>query len=94
VLSENNLERINRSVEYWAKMSREPHREIQGKWDKCERHWVKINRVMKDVRLPILLPSWFIPTYNLILVPPKRKYKKRKSKMKETPPQENVKPID
>jgi hypothetical protein len=33
-------------------MSREPHREIQEKWVKCEKHWTKINRVMKDIRLP------------------------------------------
>jgi hypothetical protein len=52
VLSENSLERIKISAEYWAKMSREPHREIQGKWAKCERHWVKINQVMKDIGLP------------------------------------------
>jgi hypothetical protein len=52
VLSESSLDRIKRSVEYWEKMSREPHQEIQGKWAKCERHWMKINRVMKDIRLP------------------------------------------
>jgi hypothetical protein len=33
-------------------MSREPHREIQEKWAKCEKHWIKINRVMKDIGLP------------------------------------------
>jgi hypothetical protein len=32
-------------------MSREPHRQIQEKWAKCEKHWVKINQVMKDVGL-------------------------------------------
>jgi hypothetical protein len=52
VLSENNLERMKRSFEYWAKMSREPNQEIQGKWSKCERDWVNINRVMKDIGLP------------------------------------------
>jgi hypothetical protein len=32
-------------------MSQEPHREIQEKWAKCEKHWIKINRVMKDIGL-------------------------------------------
>ena len=32
-------------------MSREPHREIQEKWAKCEKNWIKINRVMKDIGL-------------------------------------------
>jgi hypothetical protein len=52
VLNESSLDRIKKSVEYWEKMSREPHREIQEKWAKCEKHWIKINRVMKDIRLP------------------------------------------
>jgi hypothetical protein len=33
-------------------MAREPHREIQEKWTKCEKRWIKINRVMKDIGLP------------------------------------------
>jgi hypothetical protein len=33
-------------------MSREPHREIQEKWAKCEKNWIKINRVMTDIGLP------------------------------------------
>jgi hypothetical protein len=33
-------------------MAREPHREIQEKWARCEKNWVKINKEMKDIRLP------------------------------------------
>jgi hypothetical protein len=30
-------------------MAREPHREIQEKWVKCGKSWVKINKEMKDI---------------------------------------------
>jgi hypothetical protein len=40
------------SAEYWAKMSRDPHREIQEQWIRCKKHWEKINKVMKDIGLP------------------------------------------
>jgi hypothetical protein len=43
---------MKRSTEYWAKMSQDPHREIQKKWVRCEKHWGKINKAMKDIRLP------------------------------------------
>jgi hypothetical protein len=43
---------MKKSVEYWAKMTRDPHREIQKQWAKCQRQWGKINKVMKDVSLP------------------------------------------
>jgi hypothetical protein len=43
---------MNKSVEYWAKMSRDPHREIQEQWAKCQKHWGKINKVIKNVGLP------------------------------------------
>jgi hypothetical protein len=33
-------------------MSQEPHREIQEQWVKCQKHWRKINKAMKDIRLP------------------------------------------
>jgi hypothetical protein len=52
VLNESCLDRIKRSAEYWEKISREPHREIQEKWAKCEKHWSNINRVMKEIGLP------------------------------------------
>lgn len=52
VLRESNIDRIRKSIEYWVKMSREPHREIQEKWAMCEKNWIKINRVMKDIKLP------------------------------------------
>jgi hypothetical protein len=45
VLMESSVNCIRKSTEYWVKMSREPHREIQEKW-------IKINRVMKDIILP------------------------------------------
>jgi hypothetical protein len=43
---------MNKSVEYWANMTQDPHREIQEKWANCQKHWGKINKVMKDVGLP------------------------------------------
>jgi hypothetical protein len=52
VLKESSLDHINKLVEYWAKMALEPHREIQEKWAKWEKSWIKINRVMRDVGLP------------------------------------------
>ena len=52
MLNESSLDHIKKLTEYWEKMSREPHQEIQEKWAKCEKHWRKINRVMKDIGLP------------------------------------------
>jgi hypothetical protein len=52
VLKESSLDRIKKSTEYWEKMAREPHQEIQEKWAKCEKIWIKINQVMKDISLP------------------------------------------
>jgi hypothetical protein len=52
MLRKSSLDRMKRSTEYWAKMSQEPHREIQEQWAKCEKHWGKINKAMKDIRLP------------------------------------------
>jgi hypothetical protein len=52
VLKEISLDRVKKSIEYWEKMAREPHREIQEKWTKCDKIWIKINRVMKDIGLP------------------------------------------
>jgi hypothetical protein len=39
VLMESNIDRIRKSIEYWVKMAQQPHREIQAKWDKCEKRW-------------------------------------------------------
>jgi hypothetical protein len=33
-------------------MTRDPHQEIQEQWDKCHKHWGKINKVMKYDDLP------------------------------------------
>jgi hypothetical protein len=38
VLRESNIDRIRKSAEYWVKMSREPHRDIQEKWAKCKKN--------------------------------------------------------
>jgi hypothetical protein len=43
---------MKRSSDYWAKMSWDPHRDIQEKWTRCKKHWDKINKVMKDIKLP------------------------------------------
>jgi hypothetical protein len=42
---------MNKSIEYWGKMNQDPHREIEKQWDKFQKHWGKINKVMKDVGL-------------------------------------------
>jgi hypothetical protein len=67
LLNKNSLDRIKRSVEYWTKMSRDPHREIQEQYAKCQKHWDKINKVMKDIKLPEFgNPSEFIDIRNVI----------------------------
>jgi hypothetical protein len=43
---------MKQSTEYWAKMSQDPHQEIQKQWIRCKKHWDKINKVMKDIGLP------------------------------------------
>jgi hypothetical protein len=43
---------MKKSTEYGVKMNQDPHREIQKKWAKCQKHWGKINKVMKYVCLP------------------------------------------
>ena len=52
VVVKSSLNRMKRSVEYWAKMSRDPHKEIQGQWTRCQKHWDKINKIMKYIGLP------------------------------------------
>jgi hypothetical protein len=52
MIGKSSLNRMKRSAEYWAKMSRDPHREIQEQWTRCKKHWDKINKIMKDVGLP------------------------------------------
>jgi hypothetical protein len=52
MLGKSSLNRMKRSVEYWAKMSQDPRREIQKQWVRCEKHWGKINKAMKDIGLP------------------------------------------
>jgi hypothetical protein len=51
VLKEIILDHIKKLTEYWAKMAWEPHWEISEKWAKCEKGWIKINRVMRDIGL-------------------------------------------
>jgi hypothetical protein len=52
MIGKSSLNRMKRSTEYWAKMSQEPHREIQEQWTRCKKHWDKINKIMKDFGLP------------------------------------------
>jgi hypothetical protein len=48
-------------------MSRDPHREIQEQYAKCQKHWDKINKVMKDIKLPEFgNPSEFIDIRNVL----------------------------
>jgi hypothetical protein len=52
VLRDNNIDQIRKETEYWVKMAIELQREIQKKWEDCERSWVKINWEMKQIDLP------------------------------------------
>jgi hypothetical protein len=52
LVGKSSLDLMNKSVEYWAKMTRDPHREIQEQWAKCHKHWGKINKVMNYDGLP------------------------------------------
>jgi hypothetical protein len=67
VLKERSLDRINKSTEYWEKMAWESHREIQEKRTKCEKTWIKINWVMKDIGLPeFRTPNDFFNLRNIV----------------------------
>jgi thioesterase domain-containing protein len=67
VLRESNINCIKKLAEYWEKMAWEPHREIQEKWAKCEKSWVKINKAMKDIRLPEFgMPYEFFNLCNIV----------------------------
>jgi hypothetical protein len=58
---------MKRSTEYWDKMSRVPHREIQEQWARCQKHWDKINKIMKDIRIPKFgTPDMFIDINKII----------------------------
>ena len=58
---------MKQSTEYWAKMSRIPHEEIQEKWARCQKQWDKINKIMKDIRLPEYgTPDMFIDLNEII----------------------------
>jgi hypothetical protein len=48
-------------------MAQEHHREIQEKWDKCKKRWIKINWVMKDIDLPEFgTPNDFVDLRDII----------------------------
>jgi hypothetical protein len=48
-------------------MSQEPHREIQEKWAKCEKHWGEINKAMKDIRLlEFVTPNDFVDLRDVV----------------------------
>jgi hypothetical protein len=48
---ESSVDHMRKSIEYWVKMSWEPHIKIQEKCSKCEKSWIKINRVMKYIKI-------------------------------------------
>jgi hypothetical protein len=67
VLSESNIDRIKKLVECWVKLSQEPHQEIQENWAKCEKNWIKINWVMKDIRIPqFCTPDDFVDLRDIV----------------------------
>jgi hypothetical protein len=67
MLRESSIDRIKKSAEYWEKMAREPHRDIQEKWAKCEKSWVKINKAMKDIGLPEFgTPDDFVDLHDIV----------------------------
>jgi hypothetical protein len=48
-------------------MSQQTHRQIQEKWAKCEKNWIKINWVIKEVRLPeFRTPDDFVDLCNIV----------------------------
>jgi hypothetical protein len=52
VLRDNVIDSMRKATKYWVKMAEEPQREIQEKWDDCEKSREKINWEMKDIGLP------------------------------------------
>ena len=52
MIGKSSLNRMKWSHKYWAKISQDPHWEIQEIWTICKKHWDKINKIMKDVGLP------------------------------------------
>jgi hypothetical protein len=50
-------------------MSQDPHREIQEQYAKCQKHWDKINKAMKDIKLlEFDNPSEFIDIRNMLKI--------------------------
>jgi hypothetical protein len=69
VIGESSLNRIKCSTEYWAKMSRDPHQEIQEQWTRCNKHWDTIKKIMKDSRLlEFDTPDNFIDLSNVVKI--------------------------
>jgi hypothetical protein len=63
VLRESSIDHIKKSTEYWEKMARG----IQEKWAKCEKTWFKINKAMKDIRLPEFgMPNDFVDLCDIV----------------------------
>jgi hypothetical protein len=66
VLGERSIDRIKKSIEYWVKISQEPHWEIQDKWAECENSWTKINQAMRDISLPeFSTPEDFVDLHDI-----------------------------
>ena len=67
MVGKSSLNRMKRSDKYWAKIYRDPHREIQEQWTRCNKHYDKINNIMKDVGLPEFgTPDNFINLSNVV----------------------------
>jgi hypothetical protein len=67
LVSKISLNHMKRSAEYWAKMSRISHEEIQEQWARCQKHWDKINNIMKDIEIPEYgTPDMFIDLNKII----------------------------
>jgi hypothetical protein len=67
VLRDNNIDRIRKAIEYWVKKTQEPQREIQEKWDECEKRWEKINLEMKYICLPEFdSPEDFVNLHDIV----------------------------
>jgi len=67
MLGKSSLERMKWSIEYWDKISYEPHWEIQEQWDKWKKYWDKIKNSMKDIGLPELgTPNDFVDLCDIV----------------------------
>jgi hypothetical protein len=52
VLTDDNIEIIQRVVEYWTQEVVEPQQNMQEMWEECLKNWEKINEKMRDIQFP------------------------------------------